>query len=1109
MSGAPKAVFLSYASQDADAAKRIAEALRAAGIEVWFDQNELVGGDAWDAKIRKQIAECALFVPIISVNTQARREGYFRLEWRIAAQRTHMMSEQVAFLLPLVVDETRDAAADVPAEFRSVQWTRLCQGYGGQALNETVLAALCTRVRNLLQGAAVVEANQPGTVAPAAPASRKSRWVGYSWAVVGIGIGLFYALRPMWLGPRSKRESPPVVAVSTEAQLLLRQAKALIDEEPLMTRETLRTASELCEKAAALSPRDADIWATLARANAELAGQYHEGGDARIAASRSQAERALQLAPNSIEAGLAMATVELDFLQVDPGEVRKRLEALLRRAPDDHRILLLLVRTEPPNAVTDSAFRWLAQAEALSGGKARAAMRQAWIYWGANRLRESLAAVERSLTAQPLTEAYHLKLMLLRLTSGTESALIWLKQIPPVVLREDRPAVIAYETFYFGRKPEEALRVLQAVPREVFEEGRYFEVRALLAGEALLMAGKRRAAEVELRAALKVIDERLASNPRHGRLWHAKGRAQFHLSDRAGAESSFATASELGLRTIDLATQAQLLGRTEEVLGLIDQTLDRNVTRWPWGLHYFKHNPLYDSLQSDQRFRQLIARAEAWLAADLNLVEAKPTGAAGEAVGMADNKSVAVLAFTNLSDDKANEYFSDGISEELLNVLAKVPGLKVSARTSAFHFKGKDTPIPEIARKLGVAYVVEGSVRRAGDKVRITAQLIKAADGFHVWSDTFTRDIKDVFAVQDEIAGLIAKNLSLRLGTDRPASGRATVPGAFELYVRGRAAWNLRTREGYAQAENLLKRAIELDPGFARAHSALADVWMIASYEDDIGGGTYGWRNSPTVAKIAAKAEQALALDPVCAESHTSLASALEFGWQWDAAERAYRRAIELNPNYATARHWFGMLLLTQGKIDEALRQLKQAAESDPLSHRILDTYASMLNKTGRPAEALAVAEQALAQQPLAIQAATQKARAMVLLGRANEAVALLEKAVTPSANIDQRTNALHVLHQAGADAAVRQLIGATEVLPSSQFKVASLIALGRPGEALAELRPADLHQSQLSNLALLSFYDPIREDPRFLQAISEVGYMEHYRRARAWLAANPPKGKQ
>jgi TolB-like protein/tetratricopeptide (TPR) repeat protein len=169
-----KAVFLSYASQDAAAVERIAEALRAAGVEVWFDRNELVGGDAWDAKIRKQIAECALFVPVISAATQTRHEGYFRLEWRLAAQRTHMMSEKVAFLLPVVIDATRDADADVPGEFKAVQWTRLRQDYGGQARvgSADSLAAFGERVQALLRGGAVLPLARPtGAGVPPQPGS--------------------------------------------------------------------------------------------------------------------------------------------------------------------------------------------------------------------------------------------------------------------------------------------------------------------------------------------------------------------------------------------------------------------------------------------------------------------------------------------------------------------------------------------------------------------------------------------------------------------------------------------------------------------------------------------------------------------------------------------------------------------------------------------------------------------------------------------------------------------------------------------------------------------------------------------------------------------------
>ena len=171
-----------------------------------------------------------------------------------------------------------------------------------------------------------------------------------------------------------------------------------------------------------------------------------------------------------------------------------------------------------------------------------------------------------------------------------------------------------------------------------------------------------------------------------------------------------------------------------------------------------------------------------------------------------DAKSVAVLAFANLSDDKANECFSDGISEELLNVLAKIPGLKVTARTSSFYFKGKDVQVPEIARQLGVAYVVEGSVRQAGGRVRISAQLIKATDGFQVWSDDLDRDLKDVFAVQDEIAGLIAQNLQLKLSA-APTAAVAVDPEAHRPYLEGRQALQWRTEAGYAQAEKFFQQA--------------------------------------------------------------------------------------------------------------------------------------------------------------------------------------------------------------------------------------------------------------------------------------------------------------
>src|ERR1041385_1627027 len=291
-----------------------------------------------------------------------------------------------------------------------------------------------------------------------------------------------------------------------------------------------------------------------------------------------------------------------------------------------------------------------------------------------------------------------------------------------------------------------------------------------------------------------------------------------------------------------------------------------------------------------------------------------------------DQKSVAVLAFANLSDEKGNESFADSVSEELLNVLGKVPGLKVTARTSAFHFKGKDTPIPEIAKQLGVAYVVEGSVRKAGDKVRITAQLIKAADGFHVWSDTFPRDLKDIFAVQEEIAGLIAQQLQLKLGMPSRAT-QVVNPEAHRLVLEGRYFWNLRSEEGFARAETAFKQALVIDPQFAPAHAGLALDYVIrGQYRvlDAISGGPEDWVLG------RAEAQKAIGLDPLQAEPYAALAYTLANEGRWKDSGQLFQKTFILNPNYAMAHFWHGLVLGSQGRLDLSLDEHRRAGELDP-----------------------------------------------------------------------------------------------------------------------------------------------------------------------------------
>jgi TolB-like protein len=696
MTDAPKAVFLSYAREDTEPAKRIADALRAFGVEVWFDQSELRGGDAWDQKIRNQIKSCALFIPLVSGRTEERAEGYFRREWKLAVDRTHDMVGGRSFIVPVAIDDTPESRAAVPEEFMRYQWMRLPSG----------------------------------------------------------------------------EPSPQFVE----------QIKRLLE-----------------------APR--------------------------------------KPAPGAA-AGVA-----------DPGPAS-------------------------PRPVTTSKFIW-------------------------------------------------------------------------------------------------------GVPMMV----------------AALAVG---------------------------------------------------------------------------VVGLA-------IAAWSWLRHPAAEFSEHQRLEA----------------------AATPSPAA-PAAAKADDKSVAVLAFTDLSEKKDSEYFSDGVSEDLLDALAKVPGLRVAARTSAFFFKGKNVPIPEIAQKLNVAYVVEGSVQRAGNNVRITAQLIKAADGYHVWSEHFDRELQNVFAVQDEIAGLVAKQLSLKLGASSAVSTVAVNPQAFELYLQARQAWNLRTAAGFDHAEELLNRALVLEPSFARAYAAIADVWQIRYAETNQLGG-FGQRNSPEATRLLAQCERALALDPSLSEAHAAMGGARWICWQLDAAARELRLAISLNPNYATAHQILGRVLMSDGRFEDALAELKRATELDPLSHRILDNYSGVLHRTGRYPEALEFDERALAIKPDAIQAAVWKALDLSALGRHDEAVAWLRR--FPTAGTIYGSFVVGVFWQAGskveAEAALKQI-------RLDDGRYAALAAMGRTEEALAAMQPAIISIQPFDDVFVNPAYDPIRHDPRFVQVLATLGMTEAHARAQAWRAARPnPTTKQ
>jgi TolB-like protein len=295
-------------------------------------------------------------------------------------------------------------------------------------------------------------------------------------------------------------------------------------------------------------------------------------------------------------------------------------------------------------------------------------------------------------------------------------------------------------------------------------------------------------------------------------------------------------------------------------------------------------------------------------------------------------RSIAVMPFTNLSGDPSKEYFSDGMSEELLNLLARVPGLQVAARTSSFAYKGREVDVREIGKALGVETVLEGSVRQAGDQVRITAQLVDTGTGFHLWSETYDRKLADIFQVQDEIAKAIVDGLRIELApAEQQAAQRQQVPTqnveAYELYLQGRAIWKRRGEENLKRAIEFYQQAVSRDPGFARAHAALASAYVVMP------GYTKEADDQEEFFALAEKsARQALAIDPNIGEAHAVLAQINSARGDLLDAESGFYFAISLEPNEPTPHQWYSILLMEVGRLDVALAQAKKAQELDPTS---------------------------------------------------------------------------------------------------------------------------------------------------------------------------------
>jgi TolB-like protein/Tfp pilus assembly protein PilF len=670
------AVFLSYASQDAEPAQHLCNALKTAGIEVWFDQSELRGGDVWDASIRRQIKSCALFIPVISKNTHIRGEGYFRLEWKLAVDRSHLMASDLPFLLPVVIDDTPDEEDRVPDRFREVQWTRLPGGSNADAFVE--------HVRRLL----ALDAKTP--VAPS--------------------------------------------------------------------------------------------------------GQ--------------------------------------------------------------------------PSALSTSST-------------------------GASSTRS--------------------------MSSSSHSFLPWILG-----------SLLILGTGYF------------------------------------------------------VADKFPASKP---------------------------------------------------------------------------------------------------------AVPAAPAPANAPAPAeVVNEKSVAVLPFVDMSEKKDQEYFSDGLSEELIDMLTKVQDLRVPARTSSFYFKGKSEDIPTIAKRLRVAHVLEGSVRKSGNHLRITAQLVRADSGYHLWSETYDRKLDDVFQVQDEIAEAVVKALKISL---MESAGKRVVPTtngeAYQLYLQARTIVSRGSANQDGRVVDYLQQAIRLDPKFAPAWAQLARVRT-----DQFFNGEIPFRVA--LSEALGAAQRALELDPTLVDGHVSAARVhFLLEWDWAAAGLEINRALQLDPGDDNAQHWAGILAWTLGSTDKAVDRFKQAADLDPLS-AIHYTWIGHANLSmGRFAAAESALRKAIQLAPPdAFGAAGDLIKLLVVTGQPAKALAASEHLEDEDDRVNSEALAYFALGRKN-DSDIRLLDFKRRFADHNAWTIARTHAYrGEIDEAFEWLDRAYQHrEGGTYEIKTERFLTPLRRDPRYKLLLRKMNLPE------------------
>jgi len=455
-------------------------------------------------------------------------------------------------------------------------------------------------------------------------------------------------------------------------------------------------------------------------------------------------------------------------------------------------------------------------------------------------------------------------------------------------------------------------------------------------------------------------------------------------------------------------------------------------------------------------------------------------------------RSLAVLPLDNLSGEASQNYFADGMTDELITDLAQISALRVISRTSVMVYKGARKPLPQIARELNVDAVVEGTVLRSGDRVRITAQLIEASTDKHLWSQSYEGDLRDTLTLQKKVASAIADQIRINLTPREEAalkSVKVVNPEAYESYLKGRYFWNKRTADGLKAALAYFKQAIEEDPKYAQSYSGLADTYALLG----------DWQYAVMTPKEAfpqakAAAIKALELDSTLGEAHNSLAFVLDgFDWDFDSAGKEFQRAIELNPGYATAHHWYAWHLSLLGRYDEAIAEMRKAENLDPLSLIINADLAELLVLAHSYDESIRQSRKTIEMDPNFALAHNQLAQAYLQKQRYDEAVAELKTAVQLSGGSPAFiANLARAYVVSGKRTEAVKLLGDLKKRSNPGYSNASEIAviyasLGDTDQAMNWLEKG--YEERFNPGVLLRpGFDPLRSDPRFQNLVRRIG---------------------